>query len=99
MIGKGTILGGTITVPVLADACVDGSPLARVILDCAGWWWRPCVRPYLRGVAWPLALMPFARFRSLSIARTRSAGVGRVLLLRRFQPACCISSVCPLQLV
>ena len=53
----------------------------------------------MRGFAWPLALMPFARFRSLPIARTRSAGVGRVLLLRRFQPACCVSSVCPLQLL
>ena len=53
----------------------------------------------LRGFAWPLALMPFARFRSLPIARTRSAGVGRVVLLRRFQPAFCVSSVCPLQLV
>jgi hypothetical protein len=53
---------------------------------------------YLR-LVWPLALMPFARFRPLPIARTRSAGVVRVLLLRRFQPACCVSSVCPFQLV
>lgn len=58
----------------------------------------PMCPAYLRGFLWPLALMPFARFRSLPIARTRSAGVGRVVLLRRFQPAFCVSSVCPLQL-
>ncbi len=28
------------------DPCVDGSPLARVFLSCAGWSWRPCVRPF-----------------------------------------------------
>ena len=33
----------------------------------------PMCPAYLRGFAWPLALMPFARFRSLPIARTRSA--------------------------
>lgn len=59
----------------------------------------PMCPAFQRGFAWPRALMPFARVRSLPIARTRSAGVGRVFLLRRFQPACCVSSVCPLQLV
>ncbi len=43
----------------------------------------------------PLALMPVARLRSLPLARTRSAWVDRVFLFRRFQPALCISSICP----
>lgn len=38
--------------------------------------------------------MPFARFRSRSLARARSARPKWVFLLRRYQPALCISS-CP----
>lgn len=34
----------------------------------------PMCAAYLRGFVWPLALMPFARFRSLPIASTRGAG-------------------------
>jgi len=43
----------------------------------------------------PLAVMPFARFGSRSIARTRGAWAFWVLPIRRFQPACCISSCSP----
>lgn len=37
------------------DPCVDGSPLARVFLHCAGWSWRPCVRPMCAALygRWP----------------------------------------------
>ncbi len=38
-----------------SDPCVDGSPLARVFLHCAGWSWRPCVRPICAALhgRWP----------------------------------------------
>ncbi len=44
----------------------------------------------------PLAITPFARFRSRSKARTYSARPQWVFLIRRFQLALCISSCAPL---
>ena len=46
--GSGAVLGRI-------DPCVDGSPLARVFLHCAGWSWRPCVRPICAALhsRWP----------------------------------------------
>jgi hypothetical protein len=75
--------------------CVDGSPLARGFLSLAvRWLVRPCVRPMMRPCHAPLAIMPFARLRSRSLARTRGARPKWVFLIRRYQPALCISS-CP----
>ena len=39
----------------LINPCVDGPPLARGILYCAGWSWRPCVRPVCAALhgRWP----------------------------------------------
>ena len=77
------------------EAGVDGSPLARVYLSiCSCWLVRPCIRPVGAAFHAPLAIMPFARLRSRSKARTRSARPNWVLLIRRYQPALCISS-CP----
>jgi hypothetical protein len=50
---------------------------------------------YRCGYHVPLAIMPFARFRSRSEARTRSARPHWVFLIRRYQPALCISSCLP----
>lgn len=61
---------------------------------CICWLVRPCIRPIGAAFHMPLAIMPFARIRSRSLARTRSARPQWVLLLRRYQPALCISS-CP----
>ena len=77
-------------------ACVDGSPLARGSLSvCSCWLVRPCIRPVGAACHMPLAIMPFARLRSRSTARTRSARPQWVFLIRRFQPASCISSYPP----
>ena len=72
--------------------CVDGSPLGGFdwCVCIAGWSGHVsdlCMRHIL-----PLALMPFARSGSRSIARTRSAGAFWVFPFRRFQPAFCINS-------
>ena len=54
------------------------------------WLVRSCVRPVMRPFHMPLAIMPFARLRSRSKARTRSASAWWVFLSRRFRPALCI---------
>ncbi len=61
--------------PTANDPCVDGPPLARdkTELRIAGWCGHVSdlfMRLYL-----PLAMMPFARTGSRSVARTRSAWV------------------------
>ena len=61
---------------------------------CICWLVRPCIRPVGAAFHVPLAIMPFARLRSRSFPRTRSARPQWVFLIRRFQPALCISS-CP----
>jgi hypothetical protein len=61
---------------------------------CSCWLVRPCIRPVGAAFHVPLAIMPFARFRSRSKARTYSARPQWVFLIRRYQPALCISS-CP----
>ena len=51
---------------------MDGSPLARGSLSlCSCWLVRPCIRPVGAAFHVPLAIMPFARLRSRSKARTR----------------------------
>src|SRR5262245_33002090 len=76
--------------------CMDGSPLARGSLSvCSCWLVRPCIRPIGAAFHMPLAIMPFARLRSRSKARTRSARPQWVLLIRRYQPALCINSCLP----
>ena len=75
--------------------CMDGSPLARGNLSVRSCWLvRPCIRPVDAAFHAPRAIMPFARLRSRSKARIRDARPQWVFLIRRFQPALCISS-CP----
>jgi len=62
---------------------------------CSRWLVRPCIRPVGAAFHAPLAIMPFARLRSRSGARTRSARPQWVFLIRRYQPALCISSSSP----
>ena len=66
--------------------CMDGSPLARVDLSpCSCWLVRPCIRPVGAALHTPLAIMPFARPRSRSEARTRRCTAGARALDRRAQ--------------
>lgn len=62
---------------------------------CSCWLVRPCIRPVGAAFHVPLAITPFARFRSRSKARTYSARPQWVFLIRRFQLALCISSCAP----
>lgn len=47
--------GAKCVLDIFIYPCVDGSPLARVFLHCAGWSWRPCVRPVCAALygRWP----------------------------------------------
>ena len=74
------------------DPCVDGSPLGWFDwCFCTAGWSGHVSDLFMRHIL-PLALMPFARSGSRSIARTRSAGSFWVFPFRRFQPAFCINS-------
>ena len=71
--------------PAAFGPCMDGSPLARAYLSfCRCWLVRPCIGPVGAAFHVPLAIMPFARLRSRSKARTRSAWPKWVFLIRRY---------------